>query len=209
MVLWPVVGLLAVAGIVAGVGVWGLDRYVRQEQGLLGTPPAAQFAHLVGLEFDLPDIRTGERVTRSDPAGRPVVLFFGSFTCPRFFDKIPEIREMYERHQDQAAFRLVYIREPYHENPAFEEVLSRRTVITEEARICTGLDMYDIGFPCVRDTDGQRLENAYQAYPTRAYVIGRGGEVVWASQSGLTTPEGLDVRQTEAQLQGYLDRGQP
>jgi hypothetical protein len=208
--LWQIVGLLVFAGTGAVIGVWWLDRYVRQEPGLLGLPrPESAFAHLAGLEFDLPDIRTGERVTRSDPHGRPVVLFFGSFTCPRFFDTIPAIQEMYDEYQGHAAFRLVYIREPYHENPRFDEFLSRRPALTEESRICAGLDLYGIDFPCVRDTDGQQLESAYQAYPTRAYVIGGSGEVVWASPSGTETVQRLDVTEATVQLRQHLDAAQP
>lgn len=207
--MWQIVGVLVAAGIVAGIGAWRLDRHIRDEQGLLGShTPAPEFTRLAEMEFTLPDIRTGELVSRSDPEGRPVVLFFGSFTCPRFFDHIPAIRGLYEKYEDRAAFRFVYIREPFHDNPQLDAFLARENIGGEEPRICAGLDMYRLEFPCVRDTDGQ-VEAAYHAYPTRAFLFGGSGDMIWASPSGLVTPGGLDVPQAEAQLQKHLESVRP
>jgi hypothetical protein len=207
--VWQIVGVLVAAGTVAAVGAWKLDRHIRDELGLLGShTPAPEFPRLDALDFTLPEIRTGELVSRSDPEGRPVVLFFGSFTCPRFFDHIPAIRKLYEKYEDRAAFRFVYIREPYHDNLEFAAFLARENVCGEEPRICAGLDMYQIEFPCVRDADG-RIEAAYHAYPTRAFLFAGSGDLIWASPSGLITPEGLDVNQAEIQLRHHLESVRP
>jgi hypothetical protein len=58
---------------------------------------------------------TGEReVTLSAAQGkRPIVLVFGSCTCPPFRRQLAELEKVYAAHKDKADFYLVYIREAH------------------------------------------------------------------------------------------------
>lgn len=95
-------------------------------------------------EFDLTDL-DGNSVRLSDLRGRPVVLEFGSYTCPIFSDRVPAM-EYLAREHPEACFLVIYVREAHpgevqsaHRNLAekrsaahklaLEEALTRRVLV--------------------------------------------------------------------------------
>jgi len=98
----------------------------------------------VAPDFELMDI-DGNTVRLSDLRGRPVVLEFGSYTCPIFSDRVP-IMEQLARQYPEATFLVIYTREAHpgeHQGPhlsvtekrsaalklALEEALTRRVLV--------------------------------------------------------------------------------
>src|SRR3974390_2655042 len=61
--------------------------------------------------FELPDL-TGRTHRLADLRGKPVVIEFGSYTCPIFCAQIPVMEEISHRHPD-AAFLVIYTREAH------------------------------------------------------------------------------------------------
>ncbi|MBL9088744.1 MAG: redoxin domain-containing protein [Planctomycetia bacterium] len=141
--------------------------------------------------------------TLSDLRGTPVVLVFGSYTCPPFRASAAWIRAAYDRHAADARFLFVYVREahaidghapmpepgqPVVEEPAtFED---RRSV----ADVCA-LDLRFGVFETLVDGLDDAVARAYVAPPARLYVIGRDGRVVYRSGPG---PFGLKQAEFEA-----------
>ena len=95
-------------------------------------------------DFDLMDL-DGNRVRLSDLRGRPVVLEFGSYTCPIFSDRVPAMEQLAREHPE-ASFLVIYVREAHpgeiqgaHRSLAekrsaahklaIEEALSRRVLV--------------------------------------------------------------------------------
>lgn len=95
-------------------------------------------------DFELADL-DGNCVTLSDLRGRPVVLEFGSYTCPIFSDRVPAMEQLAGEHPE-ASFLVIYVREAHpgeiqgaHHSVAdkrsaahklaIEEALSRRVLV--------------------------------------------------------------------------------
>ena len=62
-------------------------------------------------DFELADL-DGNSVRLSDLRGRPVVLEFGSYTCPIFSDRVPAMEQLAREHPD-ASFLVIYVREAH------------------------------------------------------------------------------------------------
>jgi len=62
-------------------------------------------------DFELADL-DGERHRLSDLRGHPVVLEFGSYTCPIFCAQIPPMEDLTRRH-DEVSFLVIYTREAH------------------------------------------------------------------------------------------------
>jgi hypothetical protein len=62
-------------------------------------------------DFELADL-DGNRIRLSHLRGRPVVLEFGSYTCPIFSDRVPAMEQLAREHP-QAAFLVIYVREAH------------------------------------------------------------------------------------------------
>ena len=64
-------------------------------------------------DFTLQDIEGKKTVRLSELRGKPVVLIFGSCTCPPFVASTRQTAQLYERYKDRVHFFLIYIREAH------------------------------------------------------------------------------------------------
>src|SRR5438067_1205699 len=62
-------------------------------------------------EFELADL-DGNLVRLSDLRGRPVVLEFGSYTCPIFSGRVPAMEQLAREHPE-AICLVIYVREAH------------------------------------------------------------------------------------------------
>jgi len=62
-------------------------------------------------DFELTDL-DGNAVRLGDLRGRPVVIEFGSFTCPIFSDRVPQMERLARKHP-AAAFVVIAVREAH------------------------------------------------------------------------------------------------
>jgi tetratricopeptide (TPR) repeat protein len=192
-----------------------LERAVQLRPGSVEARDALEH----GFRFDKPaqgdaGIAAG---TPAPPVGtldlsrlsKPVVLVFGSYTCPKLRSSAEELRRIYERYQDRIDFRLVYIREAHAEGgpeAQWQSSINQRGGISlppaanlDEKRAHADLCLRKLSFPfpaLVDSMDGA-AEAAYQAWPSRLYVVGRGGRVAFNTRLGE-----LDFR--PADLEGAL-----
>src|SRR5262245_61177796 len=160
----PTRDLLALAAVivtVAGVGTHLLDSYIRKRRATSAVPPPVEsFVGRPAPDFVLPELRSGEPVRLSDSWGkRPLVLIFGSFSCPRLFGHLDEIRKLHEEYAGRVDFRLVYVREAFHDNPKFTEYLQDHPGAEECGRVRAGVEFYRLDFPCV--IADSRVEREY------------------------------------------------
>jgi len=86
-----------------------LERAVSAKEG---GPQTNAFAP----DFDLPEVGTKRQVRLSDFRGKtPVVLVFGSYSCPNFRGSADALNDLFQHYGRQATFFLVYIREAHAE----------------------------------------------------------------------------------------------
>jgi tetratricopeptide (TPR) repeat protein len=159
-----------------------------------------------GFHFDAPKQGDGG-VAAGSPAppvasldlgrlAKPVVLVFGSYTCPKLRSSAAELKRLSEQYKDGVDFRLIYIREAHAEGgpeAQWQSTINERDGISlapardlpekrEHADLC--IRKLNLPFPAVVDGMDGAAESAYQAWPSRIYAIGADGRVAFNSRLG-------------------------
>lgn len=127
---------------------------------------------------------------------KPVVLVFGSYTCPKLRTSAADLKRIAAQYRDRVEFRLVYIREAHAEGGGESNWQSTinaregialapaRTLAEKEDHAAFCLRKLDLPFPATVDGMDGAAEAAYQAWPSRLYLIGRDGKVVFSTRLG-------------------------
>ncbi len=138
------------------------------EGWLRGGPATGQQAP----EFELPDL-DGETLRLSALRGRPVVLEFGSYTCPIFSDRVPAMERLAREHPE-AAFLVIYVREahPGEGQGPHRSLVDKRSaaqkLVAEEA----------LARRVLIDSLNGAVHRAYGGAWNPVYVIGADGRVM-------------------------------
>jgi len=142
-------------------------------------------------DFELPEAGTKRKVRLSDFRGRtPVVLVFGSYSCPNFRSSADALKALYHRYGAQVPFFLVYIREA-HATDNWQSTRNERegvamapaTTIEEKqdhAAMCSR--KLHLQFPALVDGMDGAMEAAYAAWPSRAFVVGTDGRILYSTR---------------------------
>jgi len=142
-------------------------------------------------DFDLAEVGTKRQVRLSDFRGKtPVVLVFGSYSCPNFRASAQALNALFERYGRQAGFFLVYIREAHaagdwQSTRNVREGVALASPVTLQdkqnyAALCTR--QLHLKFPALVDGMDGSVEAAYAAWPSRAFVIGADGRVRYSTR---------------------------
>jgi tetratricopeptide (TPR) repeat protein len=150
---------------------------------------------------------------------KPVVLIFGSYTCPKLRSSAADLKRMSERYGDKVDFHLVYIREAHAQGGTeaqWQSTINERDGISlaparnliekkEHADLC--LRKLNLPFAAIVDGMAGAAETAYQAWPSRVYLIGRDGRVAFNSRLGELDfrPAALDAALQEVLAKGASD----
>ena len=146
---------------------------------------------------------------------KPIVLVFGSYTCPKLRTSAAELKRLAEAYRDRIDFRLVYIREAHAEGGAESQWQSTintkegislapaRTLPEKQDHAALCLRKLDLPFPALVDGMDGAAETAYQAWPSRLYLIGRDAKVAFQTRLGE-----LDFRPAELEtaIRGILKK---
>jgi thiol-disulfide isomerase/thioredoxin len=162
-------------------------------------------------DFDLPTRDGRSRVRLSSLRHtKPIVLVFGSYTCPPFRKEMPAINEVYKQYEGRLAFYFVYIEEahasniwPLLSNAKEKIVYAAHTGMGERIQVANtcALSM-KIPFPMLVDDMGDSVDKAYAAWPTRIYVVDMEGRIAFKSRPG---PFGFEA----APLRTAIERLRP
>jgi type I thyroxine 5'-deiodinase len=121
--------------------------------------------------------------------GKPTVLVFGSYSCPNFRKAAPALNDLAQSLGKQVTFLQVYIREA-HSTEQWQSTINEREQVTlapvasatqkqEYAMMCQR--KLHLRFPAVVDGMDDAAEKAYQAWPSRVYVLSADGHVRYSS----------------------------
>jgi thiol-disulfide isomerase/thioredoxin len=140
--------------------------------------------------------------------GRPVVLIFGSYTCPPFRREMPEVRKVYADYKERATFYFVYIEEAHaHDvwplvSNAKENIVFGRARDAGERVSVAGLCEKElkVEFPILVDDMQNGAADAYTAWPTRMYVVDANGKIAYKSRVGPFGFEAAGLREALARL---------
>ena len=142
-------------------------------------------------DFQLPRAGSGERVSLHDLRGRsPVVLVFGSYSCPNFRAAAESLTSMQRQYGGRIPFFFVYIREAHStadwqstRNTSEDVALAPATNMEEKkehAEMCSR--KLHLPFPALVDGTDNSVETAYDAWPSRVVVIGEDGRVLYSAR---------------------------
>ncbi len=195
---------LALANLLAAT--WEAADARREREHLAATWPefwrtrndaAAQVnaRHLQGTAapgFQLAELGTGRVVRLGAFRGaKPVVLAFGSYTCPQFRHGAGPLNTLYAKYGGRAAFLMVYIREAHgagggewqstqNEREGID-LAEPKTARERAANASLCARRLHIAYPVLTDGLDGRVEGLYAAWPSRVYVIGTDGVVSYES----------------------------
>jgi len=141
-------------------------------------------------EFSAIQMRSGQATTLARLRNRgPVLLVFGSYTCPNFRGAADSLNRLYAEYKGRMPFYLIYIREA-HSTDKWQSTQNEREGIAlppaatmderhNHASLC--LRKLHIEFPTLLDSMSGSAERAYAAWPSKAYLVDRQGRVVFSS----------------------------
>jgi hypothetical protein len=145
-------------------------------------------------DFTLPVPGGKTEVTLSSFRGKqPVVLVFGSLTCPPFRRQVLDVDKLYAKHKDRAAFLFVYIREAHPDSvlhvieddkESLQTIAQTRTLDerSRTATVCVGT--LKLKLPVVVDRDDNAVNKTYAGWPNRLVVIDTEGKLAYISEPG-------------------------
>lgn len=124
-------------------------------------------------------------------AERPVVLIFGSITCPPFRGQLEGIERVYQQFQDRAEFLFVYIREAHPDSvlsvvetdgsESLRKISQPVDLSTRTASAAVCQRTVDLSIPVAIDTMDNAVGRAYAGWPNRMVVVGADGRIIYLS----------------------------
>ena len=119
----------------------------------------------------------------------PVLLVFGSYTCPNFRSAADTLNKLYPEYKNQIPFYLIYIREA-HSTDLWASTRNQRAGVAlepaanmgerqEHATMC--VRKLRIEFPALLDSMDGSAEKAYAAWPSKAYVVDKRGRILFST----------------------------
>ncbi|MFO0829095.1 MAG: deiodinase-like protein [Phycisphaerales bacterium] len=160
----------------------------------------------VAPDFTLSDYDGKNPVTLSALRGEPVVLVFGSCSCPPFVRSVAAIEKLARQYGDKAHFVMVYIHEAHPTDgwalDGNQFQVKTPTTLAERCSLAKAFDdRIHVSFPIVVDTIGDDVASRYAPWPNRMYIIDGDGKIADAGTAG---PQGT----TESAKRGpqVLDR---
>ena len=119
----------------------------------------------------------------------PVLLVFGSYTCPNFRSAAGTLNKLYPEYKNQIPFYLIYIREA-HSTDLWASTRNQREGVALEPAADMGerqdhatmcVRKLHIEFPTLLDSMNGSAEKAYAAWPSKAYVVDKGGKILFST----------------------------
>jgi tetratricopeptide (TPR) repeat protein len=142
-------------------------------------------------DFALPDAVSGAVTHLHDFRGKtPLVLVFGSYSCPNFRSSAEALKAMYKSYGSRLPFLLIYIREA-HGSDNWQSTRNTRegvavpsggTFAEKQGNAALCSRRLHLPFPALVDGMDGGAETAYHAWPSRAFVVGADGRVLYSTR---------------------------
>jgi len=130
----------------------------------------------------LPDFElvttNGERLLNDDILrDKPVLIIFGSMTCPMTASSAPSLEDLYEEFGDRVDFIMLYVREAH---PG--EHFTQSETMEEKLESAKALkDLYAIEWTVAADNVDGDLHRALDPKPNAAYLVNSDGSILFRS----------------------------
>jgi Peroxiredoxin len=159
-------------------------------------------------DFNLPLAGGGEFRLSEYRGVKPVLIEFGSITCPMTAGARPGLNNLFRDFGNQVQFVSVYVREAH---PG--ERYPHHTTWDQKMRHASDWAQQDrVPWPVAIDGLNGPVHNAYSPLPNSAYLIDRSGRVafraLWAGQEGLLRDKIEELLDRERNGEGPVILGQ-
>lgn len=152
----------------------------------------------IAPDFELPNVRGGCFRLSSHRGQQPVLLTFGSLTCPMTAGSRPALLHLFDGFIDRVEVVTVYVREAH---PG-EKVPHHTTAEQKMRHASDWVELDRIPWTVAVDTLDGAVDRRYGTFPNAAYLIGRSGRVafraLWAGQEGLLRKKIEELLEREA-----------
>ena len=120
----------------------------------------------------------GDRLSNHDVFGdKPVLVIFGSMTCPMTASAAPSVQELYDEFGDRVEFIMLYVREAH---PG--ELISQAETMEEKvAHAKTLKEFYDINWTVAVDDINGELHRELDPKPNSAFLMDDSGKIIFRS----------------------------
>lgn len=158
--------------------------------------------------------KTNQTVALRDlRTNQPVVLIFGSFTCPPFRNQLEGVDAVYEQFKDRAQFLFVYVREAHPDSilsvigqngkESLLKIPQPKDMPTRVSNATACQRTKDLNLPIAVDTIDNRVGKAYAGRPNRMVIVGTDGKILFATDP---SPRGTDARSLRTWLSKNLTK---
>ena len=166
----------------------------------------------VAPDFTLKLLGKEKAVTLSKKyAKKPVVLTFGSYTCPPFRRSLEGMEAVYQTHKKDCHFLFIYVKEAHASDGRVSpgnvaqgiEIKQHKTYEERSGAAKTCQGKLEITMPILIDSLDNATATQYGGIPNRAYLIGKDGKVVYKGDHG---PMGTRPDQVKAAIEKLLGK---
>lgn len=197
---------------------WRIEETIWQKKMDVNAPKIGQLAP----NFELLSTDDQDTFRLSDYTGKKLVaLVFGSHTCPPHSDGTVIIQELYKKYQDKVAFINIYLTEAHPIEKWWLGESNTQKAIYHWTGALARLDMqvpqniaerknyartyrktlFENKLPIYVDRMDNTVSKMYAAKPTRIYLIGLDGRVVYNPGFG---PASFNAKHLGKQIEKYL-----
>jgi cytochrome oxidase Cu insertion factor (SCO1/SenC/PrrC family) len=140
-------------------------------------------------DFTLPDMAGKQTLKLSGLRGKPIVLVFGSCTCPPFVRSTEAVEQLFKQYGDRAHFVLVYVREAHptdgwaQPNNPFQ-IRSPRSIEERRQVARDFAAKLKLTVPIVVDSIDDATEAAYCVWPNRMVILDASGKIADVGSAG-------------------------
>lgn len=157
-------------------------------------------------DFSLRTYDGSQAMTLSELRGKPVVLVFGSCTCPPFVRSTSMINALFDEYREDVNFLMIYIREAHpiggREVPNNQFKVDAPNTLSERCELAGDFDeRIQMRMPIVVDTIDDAVADVYAPWPNRLVVVDAEGKIV---DVGVAAAGG--TRESSRALPAILDR---
>ena len=152
----------------------------------------------------------GETVTLASLRGKPVVIEFGSYTCPVFRRQVEPLRTLQARFGDDVHWVLVYTKEAHPVDGDVARINDREGIEVQQhvsfekrleaAKLCRR--KLNLKATVLVDGIENKVTESYGGHPNRGFVLDADGKVV-------SRQNWINADRTREALEGLLDGQQP
>lgn len=141
---------------------------------------------------------------------KPIIVVFGSYSCPPFRDWVQEMEILHQAYKDKAIFIVIYEREMHPGDVSAvpkgqAAIVDANTIEERKAQAIEAAKALKLTMPVLVDDMENSTAKAYHTMPMRNYIVDLDSKIAFRGLSGADRgPFGFSTTDTERMLRKLL-----